>query len=193
MEWTMSLLLNHPKVMKRVKEEIESHVGTSRLMEESDIPQLPFLQAIINETLRLFPPGPLVVRELSEDTTVGGYNIPRGTILFTNLWAIQRDETVWEDATKFIPERFLQKKGNGAMIEGLKFIPFGFGRRKCPGEAFAMKEIGLVLGTLIQCFNWEKVGGVEVDITDGHGFTIPKAIPLEALCKTRENMLPFLS
>jgi cytochrome P450 len=189
----MSLLLNHPKIMKRVREQIESHVGTSRLMEEFDIPQLSCLQAIISVTLRLFPLALLLPHESSKDTIVGGYNIPRGTMLLANLWAKQRDETMWEDATKFMPERFLHKKGNDAVIKGCKFIPFGFGRRKCPGEAFAMKAIGLVLGTLIQCFNWEKVGGMEVDIIEGHGFTIPKAIPLEALCKTRENMLPFLS
>ncbi|EAY91934.1 cytochrome P450 81Q32 [Oryza sativa Japonica Group] len=183
-EWAMSLLLNHPKILKKAKAEIDASVGNSRLINGDDMPHLSYLQCIINETLRLYPVAPLLIpHESSADCKVNGYHIPSGTMLLVNVIAIQRDPMVWKEPNEFKPERF----ENGES-EGLFMIPFGMGRRKCPGETMALQTIGLVLGALIQCFDWDRVDGAEVDMTQGSGLTNPRAVPLEAMCKPREAM-----
>ncbi|CBI33746.3 unnamed protein product, partial [Vitis vinifera] len=180
-EWAMSLLLNHPDVLKKARAELDTHVGKDRLMEESDFPKLQYLRSIISETLRLFPATPLLIPHISSDNCqIGGYDIPRGTILLVNAWAIHRDPKSWKDATSFKPERF----ENGES-EAYKLLPFGFGRRACPGAGLANRVIGLTLGLLIQCYEWERVSEKEVDMAEGKGVTMPKLEPLEAMCKAR--------
>ncbi|XP_022138249.1 isoflavone 2'-hydroxylase-like [Momordica charantia] len=189
-EWGMSLLLNHRTIMKKVWSEINEYVGEQRLVEEADLTNLPFLQAIINETNRLFPALPILVpRESSEDCTIGGYDIPKGTMLVVNVWAIHRDPKVWQDPTSFQPERF----ENGEVVEANKLLPFGMGRRACPGSGLAHRVVGLALATLIQCFEWDKIGPNEIDLFQGNGLTMPKAHPLEAMCKPRAPMINLLS
>ncbi|XP_042483821.1 cytochrome P450 81Q32-like [Macadamia integrifolia] len=191
MEWAMSLLLNNPEVLKKAQAEIDTIVGQDRLLNESDVAHLPYLHCIINETLRLYPAGPLLVpHESSEECTVGGFTIPRGTMLLVNQWAIQKDPKLWEEPTKFIPERM---ESTGGVREGYKFMPFGSGRRSCPGEGLAMRVVGLTLGSLIQCFEWERDDEELIDMTEGTGLTLPKAKPLVAKCKPRPAMLSFLS
>ncbi|CAL9199134.1 cytochrome P450 81Q32-like [Musa acuminata AAA Group] len=192
MEWAMCLLLNHPEVLHAVRAELDAKIGQGRMAEEEDIPDLPYLNCIINETLRLYPAGPLLVpHESSQDCTVGGYDVPRGTMLLVNAWAIHRDPNTWDEPQEFKPERF-QCEG-GKEEAGLRMLPFGSGRRKCPGEGLAMRVIGLALATLIHCFEWEKLPGEEVDMTEGRGLTMPKAKPLEAMCTPRHTMLDALS
>ncbi|KAK8552007.1 hypothetical protein V6N13_120440 [Hibiscus sabdariffa] len=136
LEWIISLLLNHPEVMHKASDEIATKVGRDRLLDETDLPKLNYLQSIISETLRLFPPVPLLVpHESSEDSVVCGYNVPRGTMLLVNAWKIHRDPNLWEDATKFKPERFEGREEG----EGYKLLPFGFGRRACPGAVLGRK------------------------------------------------------
>ncbi|PWA54411.1 cytochrome P450 [Artemisia annua] len=190
MEWMLSLLLNNPKALKKAQEEIDSYVGVHRLINESDISDLPYLRCIINETLRMYPPGPLVFHESGKDCTVGGYNIPSGTMLLMNLWAMQNDPTIWEEPKKFKPERF---EGLEGLRDGYKLMPFGAGRRRCPAENLAMRMVGLALGTLIQCFEWERTSDEMIDMTEGNGLTMPRAKPLVAKCKPREKMTKFLS
>ncbi|RCV40785.1 hypothetical protein SETIT_9G083300v2 [Setaria italica] len=183
-EWAMSLLLNHPEALKKAQAEIDAAVGTSRLVTADDVSRLTYLQCIISETLRLYPAAPLLLpHESSADCKVGGYDVPRGTMLLVNVYAIHRDPAVWEDPAEFRPERF-----EGGKAEGRLLMPFGMGRRKCPGETLALRTVGLVLGTLIQCFDWDRVDGVEVDMTEGGGLTMPRAVPLEAMCRPRADM-----
>lgn len=183
-EWGMSLLLNHPDVLQKAKREIDSTIGHHRLLEEQDLPNLHYLQNIISETLRLFPAGPLLLpHESSADFRLGGYDIPRGTVLLVNAWAIHRDPDVWDDPTSFKPERF-----QGREVETQKFMPFGMGRRACPGAGLGQRMVGLGLGSLIQCFDWERVGSEDIDFAEGVGLTMPKLKPLEAMCKPREIM-----
>ncbi|KAJ4847984.1 hypothetical protein Tsubulata_033077 [Turnera subulata] len=105
-EWALSLLLNHPTVLKKAKAEVDNQVGQHRLVDEEDLSKLPYLQSIINETTRLYPAAPLLVPHQSSDScSVGGYHIPRGTMLLLNAWAMQRDPAVWDDANTFRPER----------------------------------------------------------------------------------------
>lgn len=103
----MSLLLNHPEVLEKARVELETHVGNDRLIDEEDLSKLPYLQCIISETFRLFPAAPMLVpHQSSDDCKIGGYDIPRGTMLLVNAWAIHRDPKVWDDPTSFMPERF---------------------------------------------------------------------------------------
>ncbi|CAN6242337.1 unnamed protein product [Urochloa humidicola] len=183
-EWAMALLLNHPSAMAKARAEIDEVVGTARVLEESDLPNLPYLQLVVRETLRLHPIAP---HESSADTSVvaGGYDIPAGTMLLVNVHAMQRDARVWgDDAARFSPERF-----EGGRSDGKWMLPFGMGRRHCPGEGLAMKVVSVALGTLVQCFEWRRVGDEEVDMAEGSGLTVPKAVPLEALYWPRPEMV----
>lgn len=187
-EWAMSVLLNNPEMLKKARDEIDGCVNEGRLLQEADLPNLPYLHCFINETLRLYPVAPLLLpHEAAEDCIVGGYNVPKGTMLLINAWAIHRDPKTWEEPTKFKPERF---RDGG---EGCKMIPFGMGRRRCPGEGLALRMVALALGTMIQCFEWERVGVEEVDMMEGVGLSMPRAKPLEALCRPRDAMIDFLS
>ncbi|KAK1363767.1 Cytochrome P450, family 81, subfamily D, polypeptide 8 [Heracleum sosnowskyi] len=180
-EWAMSLLLNHPHVLKKARDEIDTVIGQDRLVEESDLSKLHYLHNIILETFRLFPPTPLLLpHQASADCKVGGYDIPAGTLVLVNSWSIHRDPKVWDDPTSFKPERF-----EGIEVETHKLMPFGMGRRSCPGNGLAHRVVGLVLASLIQCFEWERISDEKIDLTEGKGLTMPKAEPLEAMCKTR--------
>lgn len=190
-EWAMTLLLNNPKVLEKATSEIQNYIGQNRVIDESDLPKLPYIQNIVNETLRLFPAAPLLVpHENSEACNVGGYDIPRGTMLIVNAWSIHRDPNVWDEPTCFNPERFCNGGGEG---EGFKLLPFGMGRRRCPGVGLANKVVGLALATLIQCFEWERISIEPMDMSEGTGLTMPKVVPLEAMCKVREGMFRTLS
>ncbi|KAK2660213.1 hypothetical protein Ddye_006746 [Dipteronia dyeriana] len=147
----MSLLLNHPEAMQKVKAEIDSNVGQGGLLDESDLVKLPYLRCVINETLRLYPAAPLL------------------------------DPEVWEEPTKFKPERFEE---NLSDREGFKYIPFGMGRRTCPGAAMAIHTVSLALGSLIQCFEWEKIRE-EVDMSQIFVLSLSKSKPLVAVCSPR--------
>jgi len=188
-EWAIANLLNNPEVLNKAVAEIDKHVGKERLIEESDMTQVPYLQCILSEVLRLYPGGPLLVpHESREDVNIGGYNIPSKTMVLVNVYDIHRDPDIWEEPKKFKPERFENGKAEGKWM-----IPFGMGRRRCPGEGLAMREVGLILGTLIQCFDWERTGDELVDLTEGSGLTLPKAVPLEAMYRPREAMIKVLS
>ncbi|XP_044511647.1 cytochrome P450 81Q32-like [Mangifera indica] len=191
MEWAMSLLLNNPEVLRMAQTEIDNQIGSDHLVDESDLAKLPYLRCIINETLRLYPAGPLLVpHQSSEECMVGGYRIPQSTMLLVNLWAIQHDPTIWEDPTQFRPERF---EGFEGVRDGFKLMPFGAGRRRCPGEGLALRMVGLALGTLIQCFDWERPNKDLVDMTEGTGLSLPKVHSLQAKCSLRPTVLNLLS
>ncbi|KAL1223159.1 Cytochrome P450 81D1 [Cardamine amara subsp. amara] len=179
LEWLLSRMLNHPEILKKARDEIDTTIGLDRLVEESDVSNLPYLQNIVSETLRLYPAGPLIPHVASEDCKVAGYDMPRGTMLLVNVWAIHRDPEVWDDPESFKPERF-EREG-----ETQKLMTFGLGRRACPGSELAQRLVSLTLGSLIQCFEWERIGEEEVDMTEGGGITMHIAKPLVAMCRSR--------
>ncbi|KAG4201192.1 hypothetical protein ERO13_A05G262800v2 [Gossypium hirsutum] len=190
-EWAMSFLLNHPQVFNKARIEIDTVVGQNRLIEESDFPNLPYLHCIINETFRIKPTAPLLVpHESSKECLVGGYRIPHGTMLLVNAWAIQNDPNNWEEPNVFRPERF---EGLDPSKFAFRLMPFGNGRQRCPGEGLAMRMVGLTLGSLIQCFEWERKGEEIVDMNEGPGLTMPKAQPLQAKCRPRQPFILLLS
>ncbi|KAL9673254.1 hypothetical protein QQ045_029508 [Rhodiola kirilowii] len=189
-EWALSLLLNHPSSLAKAKVELDEHVGENRrLVEESDLPKLTYLKSIINETLRLYPPGPLLVPHYSsKDCNIGGFDVPSGTMVLVNAWAIHRDPKVWEDPLSFRPERFDNNASNNG-DHHYKLIPFGAGRRACPGISLAYRIVGLALATLIQCFEWERTSEDQVDMREVSGLSMTKAVPLEAMCRPRKAMI----
>ncbi|KAJ0087330.1 hypothetical protein Patl1_06872 [Pistacia atlantica] len=189
-EWALAELINNPNVLEKAQGEIDQVVGKSRLIQESDLPNLPYLQAIIKENFRLHPPIPMLARKSIEDCQIGKYTIPEGSLLFVNLWSIGRDPKVWNNPMKFNPERFLKPKesdGSGINIDvkgfNYQLLPFGTGRRGCPGINLAMQELPTTLAAMIQCFNWKVVNpeGVEmkgndlVDMSERPGLTAPRA------------------
>ncbi|KAH6784360.1 cytochrome P450 [Perilla frutescens var. hirtella] len=181
MEWAMSALLNHPEKLEKARAEIDNTIGCDRVVNESDLAKLPYLQNIISETSRLFPAGPLLApHEASSDCKIAGYDIPKGTIVQVNAWAIHRDPNIWDDPMSFNPERF-----EAGEVGPPKLLPFGMGRRSCPGTGLAQRVVGLALGCLIQCFDWQRIDERLVDLREGKGLSMPKIIPLEAKCKPR--------
>ncbi|XP_054785863.1 cytochrome P450 93A3-like [Prosopis cineraria] len=197
-EWGLAELINHPSVMEKAREEMDSVIGRNRIVEESDIPNLPYLQAIVKETLRIHPTGPLVVRESSERCNVGGFEIPAKTQLFVNVWAIGRDPNHWEKPEEFRPERFMvSEEGRGKKqidVRGQHFelIPFGSGRRGCPGTSLALQVVQTNLGAMIQCFEWKVEGEkANVDMEEKAGLTLSRAHPL--LCVPSPRLTPFPS
>lgn len=178
----MSNLLNHPKSLHKLTKELDTQVGPTHLLNEDDLPKLPSLQNIISETLRLHPATPLLIPHVSSSgCVIDGYDVPSDTVLLVNSWAIHRDPKVWDEAMRFRPERF----ESGEVYERHKLMPFGLGRRACPGEALGQRIVRLTLGVLVQCFEWRRVGDVEIDMSEGGGLTMPKARPLVACCKAR--------
>ncbi|XP_010028151.2 cytochrome P450 81E8 [Eucalyptus grandis] len=186
LEWMMANLLNNPEKLMKAQDEIDSMIGHDSLLEESDVSKLPYLQCIILETLRLNTTAPLLLPHASSaDCTIGGYFVPRDTIVMVNAWAIHKDPQLWEDPLSFKPERF---EGNGSEKQQKLLLPFGLGRRACPGAPLAHRVMGWTLGLLIQCFDWKRVSEEEIDMTEGPGTTMPKVVPLELMCKVRPSM-----
>ncbi|XP_058220936.1 cytochrome P450 CYP82D47-like isoform X1 [Rhododendron vialii] len=185
--WALSLLLNNRHVLKKAQDELDLHVGKERRVDESDVNKLFYLQAIVKETLRLYPAGPLSgPRELTEDCTIRGYHIPKGTRLIPNLWKIQRDPMKWADPLVFRPERFLAaQKDVDVKGQHYELIPFGAGRRACPGIAFALQMLHLVLARLLHEFELSTPDDALVDMTESAGLTNAKATPLQVLITSR--------
>nr|AZL40029.1 cytochrome P450 CYP76AE4 [Thapsia villosa var. laciniata] len=188
-EWAMCELLLKPDKMKKVKDELARVVGGNRKLEESDMDNLPYLQAIVEETLRLHPPGPLTLpRKAMHDTKFMGYNIPKGTQVFVNAWAIGREKESWEDALSFKPERFLDSRIS-YKGQNFEFIPFGAGRRICPGLPLAHRMLPLLLGTLLHHFDWKLCGGeTKMDMMETMGIGARKQEPLMAVPTRRKNL-----
>ncbi|CAN6329620.1 unnamed protein product [Urochloa humidicola] len=189
-EWAMAQLLTHPEAMHKVRAELDANVGNTRLVEESDITNLPYLQCVVKETLRLCPVGAVIpVHEAMEDCTVGGYQVQRGTMILVNAWMIQRDPKLWEAPEEFRPERFLDVAGMVTAVTA-PMLSFGLGRRRCPAEGLAMRLVCFTLAALVQCFEWD-VGAV--DMAEGGEMSMGMANPLAAVCRPREFVKSMLS
>jgi cytochrome P450 len=177
--------MKNPQAMEKVKEELDIQVGKERCVRESDIGNLVYLQAIVKETLRLYPPGPLSApREFSMNCNLGGYHVIKGTRLITNLWKIHTDPNVWTDPLQFIPERFLNNhKYLDVRGHHFELLPFGGGRRICPGISFALQMVHLTLASFLHSFDILNSTPELVDMNEEFGLTNTKAIPLEILVK----------
>ncbi|KAJ4787203.1 Cytochrome P450 76C4 [Rhynchospora pubera] len=183
-EWAMAELLQNPVTMAALNYELASIIGPERDMEESDIGRLPYLQAVVKETLRMHPPVPFLLPRRAQETVIfGDYLIPEGAKLLVNVWAIGRDETTWPDPLKFRPERFLESDID---FKGRDFelIPFGAGRRICPGMPLAYRMVHLMLGSLLHRFEWklpEEEAKNGLDMSEKFGVTLAMARHLKVI------------
>lgn len=183
-EWTMSELMRHPRVMKKLQKELESVVGLDQTVNESHLDKLEYLYIVLKETLRLHPVAPLLIpHESMEDCEVDGYHIPKKSQIFVNAWAIMRDPDVWSDPDAFYPERFndidIDMRG-----QDFRLIPFGSGRRGCPGMLLALQVVRLVVAQLVHCFDWELPNGMlpgDLDMSEHFGIVTNRAHHLMAI------------
>ncbi|KAH6765412.1 cytochrome P450 [Perilla frutescens var. hirtella] len=188
--WALSLLLNNPKALKKAQEEVDAHISKDRHVNDSDIKNLVYLKAVVKETMRLYPPGPIIsFRSAIEDCTLStGHHVPSGTQLMVNIWKIQRDEKLWEEPLEFRPERFLMSHKDLDMRSRHNFelIPFGSGRRSCPGSSLALQITHSTLASLLHCFEFARPNSdAEIDMTESSGLTNLKATPLEVYITPR--------
>ncbi|ONK61300.1 uncharacterized protein A4U43_C08F28270 [Asparagus officinalis] len=186
LDWTMSELMRHPEVMKKVQSEVRRVLKGKKKIEEEDIKPLYYMKLVIKETLRLHPPLPLLLpRMCTKSCTVLGYKIPEGSRVLFNAWAIGRDSRYWDDSEQFKPERF---DGDSVDYIGSNFdyVPFGGGRRICPGTTFAMATVELVLAFLLFYFDWELPDGMkpeDLDMIESLGMATARKFDLCLIAK----------
>ncbi|MED6170198.1 hypothetical protein PIB30_028583 [Stylosanthes scabra] len=184
--WAMTALIKNPRVLKKVQEEVRNFGGQKDFLEEEDIKKCSYLKAVLKETLRLYPPGPLLVpKETNEKCSINGYEIPSKTIVYVNVWAIHRDHESWKDPYEFYPERFLDSDVD-FLGQDFELIPFGAGRRICPGMHMALASLDLILANLLHSFDWELPEGIKKEDIDTQvlpGITLLKKNPLYLIAK----------
>lgn len=180
-EWAMAELLRNPEKLERVRKELHQVLAKDEQLEESHISKLLYLQAVVKETFRLHPPIPMLVPHKSEvDVELCDYIVPKSAQILVNVWAMGRDSSIWTNPNEFTPERFLESdvdfKG-----QDFELIPFGAGRRICPGLPLASRTIHIVLASLLYNYDWKLKHGQkpeEMDISEKYGITLNKAEPL---------------
>ncbi|KAI3468880.1 hypothetical protein Pfo_025543 [Paulownia fortunei] len=182
-ELVMAELLNNPEVMEKVQKELSYVVGMNNLVEEFHLPKLQYLEAVLKETLRLHPPIPLLIpRSPNQSSTVGGYTIPKNTRVFINIWAIQRDPSIWDNPMKFRPDRFLNDSGKWDFSgNNFHYLPFGSGRRICPSRPLAERMVTYLLASLLHSFEWKLPNGEKLDMSEGFGIVLRKSTPSYAI------------
>ncbi|XP_050251311.1 probable (S)-N-methylcoclaurine 3'-hydroxylase isozyme 2 [Quercus robur] len=174
--------------MHKLRDELDREIGTDNV-KESHLAHLPYLQACVNETLRLHPPGPLLLPHRALQTCqVMGYTVPKDSQVLVNMWAIGRDSMIWNDSLSFKPERFLDSsldsKGND-----FEYIPFSAGRRICPGQSLATMQVPFILASLVHSFDWFLPGNMnstELDMNEQFTITLRKKQPLQLIPKGRK-------
>ncbi|KAF8032876.1 hypothetical protein BT93_D1685 [Corymbia citriodora subsp. variegata] len=182
-EFAMAEVMNKPSVLSKIQRELEAVVGKDNIVEESHIRRLPYLHAVMKETLRLHPATLLLIPHCpSANCTVGGYMVPKGSRVFINVWAIHRDPSIWSNSLEFHPERFLHSKCDYGGND-FNYMPFGAGRRICVGIAMAERMVLYSLATLFHSFDWKLPEGEKMDLTEQFGIVLKKkkllvAIPL---------------
>ncbi|KAI4381830.1 hypothetical protein MLD38_007866 [Melastoma candidum] len=188
-EWAMSELMKNPEALRKATGELDEVIGKSRWVEEKDMGNLPYIDAIVKETMRLHPVAPMLTPRMArEDCKIAGYDIPKGTRALVHVGAIGRDPSLWDEPEEFRPERFL---GKDIDVKGQDFelLPFGSGRRMCPGYALGYKVIRSSLANLLHGFEWNLGGSMkgpgDLDMDEIFGLSTPKKVPLEVVAEPR--------
>ncbi|GLJ21200.1 hypothetical protein SUGI_0388180 [Cryptomeria japonica] len=188
-EWAMSELIRHPHLINKVRDEVEAVVGVEDKVRESHLPQLKYLEAAVTETLRLHPPTPLMLPHASPDSSrvIMGYFIPPNSHVMVNVWAVARDPNAWEKPLEFNPERFVD---NPVHLDGRDFriIPFGAGRRMCPGYNLGLRMIHFALASFVHAFDWSLPPGQEaqdLDMSEKYEISIHRSVPLNLFATPR--------
>ncbi|KAL3834956.1 hypothetical protein ACJIZ3_009692 [Penstemon smallii] len=183
-EWALSELIRHPTVMKKLQKELEDVVGMDHMVEESHLDGLEYLDCVIKEIMRLHPVAPLLLpHESMEDCVLDGFHVPKGSRIIVNVFAIGRDPETWVEPEKFLPERFI---GSSIDVRGRDFqlLPFGSGRRGCPGLQLGLLVVRLVVAQLVHCFDWELPNGMlpcELDMSEHFGIVTARSKHLMAI------------
>ncbi|KAK1262315.1 Cytochrome P450 84A1 [Acorus gramineus] len=183
-EWAMTEMMKSPEDLKRVQKELKDVVGLDRKVSENDLNNLPFFMCTMKETLRLHPPIPLLLHETAEDCEVSGYYIPAKSRVMINSFAIGRDPNAWEEADAFKPARFERPGAPDFKGSHFELIPFGSGRRSCPGMQLGLYALYMAVAQLLHCFEWNLPQGMkpsELDMSDVFGLTAPRAERLVAV------------
>ncbi|CAL5066365.1 unnamed protein product [Urochloa decumbens] len=185
-QWTLAEIFRHPAVMSKARQELESVVGSKEHPQESDIDKLPYLRAVVMEGMRLHPAGPLMMPHTAaaDGAEVGGFPVPKGTKVIVNLWAIMRDPASWEKPEEFMPERFLGTGIDFRGVDARAFVPFGEGRRLCPGIHVATLSIMMILASVLHAFEWSLPDGMkpsDVDVTDRFRTSLHMVTPVKAV------------
>ncbi|KAJ6847336.1 putative cytochrome P450 76M5-like [Iris pallida] len=179
-EWAMAIMLQKPEIMRRAQEELDAVVGKDNIVEESHLPKLTYLAAVIKEVLRMWPIAPLLVPHYPSTTcTIGNYTIPRGSRVFLNAWAIHRDPTVWKDPLRFDPERFMGT--TKWETSDMSYFPFGAGRRICVGITLADRMVMYALASMLHSFDWKVPEGTKLDLSERFGVVLRMIKPLVAV------------
>lgn len=187
-EWAMAEIIKNPRVQQKAQEELDRVVGSDRVMNETDFANLPYLQHVAKEAMRLHPPTPLMLpHRASTHVKIGSYDIPKDCIVYVNVWAVGRDPAVWKDPHEFRPERFLEEdvdmKGHD-----YRLLPFGAGRRICPGTQLGINLVTSMLGHLLHQFTWNPPEGMkpnEIDMAETPGTVTYMRTPLQAVATPR--------
>uniref|UniRef100_A0A7N0TEU6 Cytochrome P450 n=1 Tax=Kalanchoe fedtschenkoi TaxID=63787 RepID=A0A7N0TEU6_KALFE len=182
MIWTMTELMKNPSAMKKAQDEIREFMVGKKRISEQDTESLKYLKMVLKETLRMHPPAPLLIPKVTTaDTRVFDYDIKAGTRVFVNAWAIGRDPKTWEQPEKFFPERF-EESSIDYKGQNFELLPFGAGRRMCPGLNLGMATVELAVANMLYCFDWKLPQGMtkeDISTEEGPGVTTFKKIPLE--------------
>ena len=180
LEYAMAHLMRNPHLMNKLQAEVRNAIAKGKeMVTEDELDSLAYLKAVIKETLRLHMPAPLLVPHFSmADGNIEGYTIPSGTRAIVNSWALARDPSYWEKAEEFKPERFMEG-GSATAIDNkgndFQYLPFGAGRRMCPGANFAIANIEVMLANLVYHFNWElpmELAKKGIDMTESFGVIV---------------------
>ncbi|XXG59493.1 hypothetical protein AAC387_Pa04g1568 [Persea americana] len=186
--WAMTELMRNPRVMKKAQDEVRRIVGEKKTVDEEDVHQMEYLHLVLKEVLRVHPSVPLLVpRECTEQCKINGYDIPLKTRIFINVWALMRDQELWRNPDEFWPERFADTsfdfKG-----QNLQYIPFGSGRRICPGIFFATATTEFALASLLHSFDWGLPHGMreeDIDMNEALGLALHKKCALHLIATPR--------
>jgi len=192
LEWALTEIIHNPEIMNRAQEELDRVVGTNRRVHESDLPNLPYLDSIVKETFRLHPPSPFTLGRVNvKDAQLLHYKIPANTTVLINIWVVNRDPKAWKKPLEFIPDRFLN---TNISLSGSNYnlLPFGSGRRRCPGMHLSQHVVHCALATLIQTFDWSPQLGVkpqDMNMMEGYkGAFLVKVDPLIVIAKPRQPL-----
>ena len=189
LEWTMIELLRHPRVLKKLQEEVRSIPAQNNLLTSEDVSKMTYLKASMTESFRLHPPTPLLIpRESMDYCNIEGYDIPKGSRVFVNTYAMGRDPEVWDNPLEYRPERFVDNPFN-YNSNSCEFVPFGGGRRICPGMQLSLLTMELALANLLWRFDWELPKGMkpeDVDMTEMPSLSLKRKEELELVPKPRQ-------
>lgn len=190
LEWTLARMVLHPDIQAKAQQEIDTCVGNLRHVQDSDIPNLRYLQSIVKEVLRLHPPGPLLSwsRLAIHDVHVGKFFVPAGTTAMVNMWAITHDPSIWKDPWAFKPERFVEEEFP-IMGSDLRLAPFGAGRRVCPGKALGLTTVHLWLARLLHQFKWLPVQPVDLSECLKLSLEMKKPLVCRAVSRGRTGVI----